>query len=137
MQIEQIAARIQAANLGTFGTDLFANNMPATVSEGIIVLPNLSGNVIDWELGPNWRNNAGFQIVVRAPMGKYREGYNLATSVAAVMTITQDTVIPAINPDIPSVTIRYCRPKHDIISYPRSQTGLVEFSMNFEMAYHK
>ena len=137
MQVEQIAAIIAAANLGVSGTTLFVNTMPATVMNGIVVLPSLSGNQIDWELGSRFMNNATFQIIVRVPTDKYRVGYNLAESISKTLTIQTDTDISAIGTDIPACKILYMRPKHEIISYPRTQSGYIEFSVNYEMAYIK
>lgn len=137
MQVEQIAALLAAANLGIAGQTLFVNTMPAAIMTGIVVMPSLSGNPIDWELGGNFRNNASFQVIVRVPTSDYRDGYNLATSVANTLTIQTDTQIAAIAPDIPACKILYMRPRHEVISYPRTQNGFVEFSVNYEMAFVK
>lgn len=108
--------------------------MPAGVEKGVVLLPSLAGDPINWELGGHWRNAHAFQAIVRdfdIPCGSQR-----AVDVNKALTILQETTLPAM-PElgIPSVVIRYIRPKHDVITYPRSPANYFEFSTNFEAVF--
>lgn len=134
MRLEQLAYRLELAGLARRGEDLYIHYMPPSVSRAVVILPSLAGDPINWELGPNWRNAHAFQVVVRDP--KIPDGLNRATEINNALTILQTTTLPAM-PDlnIPSALVRYIRPRHDIIAFPRSPANYFEFSTNFDAAF--
>jgi hypothetical protein len=132
MHLEQLSKRLETANLGTRGVNIFVHFMPATVTKGLVLLPSLAGDPINWEL-PGWHKANSFQIIVRDT--SVDRGYQFATSCVSALTITTDTILAAIAPDIPAIQVRYIRPRHDVVVLPRSPSNYFEFSINFESAY--
>jgi hypothetical protein len=134
MRLEQLARRLEIAGLGTRGQDLFIHYMPAQVTVGMVLLPSLAGDPIDWELGGGWRNSShAFQLIARD--ANIPNGYKRASDAVNALLIQQDTILPAMDPDIPASNVRFIRPNHDIITYPRGPSGYFEFSMNFQAAF--
>lgn len=130
LAVEQIMDRLAVANVGTPGTTLFAHKMPATVTKGVLVLAPLTGSEIDYEL-PGWRRSR-YQIIARAP--SVSEAMTLAMAASAALTWLLPRTVPA-SGMYPSIEVKYFRPLHDPIVYPRSEGNLVEASVNFETAY--
>lgn len=132
MRVEQLAKILEDAGCGTRGVNLFVHFMPAQITKGIVLLPSLSGDAINWEL-PGWRNRVKFQILVRdntIPAGHVR-----IKAATTALTIRQRTLVPEMAPDIPASLLSHCWPVHDAVVYPRSPANLFEFSVNFEMAF--
>lgn len=130
--LEQLAAVLAAANLGTPGQSLFIHRMPAEIQQGILLLTPLAGMEIDHEL-PGWRRG-GFQMIVRATSAN--NAIQLALSAGTALTWAQPKTLAAISL-YPAMRVLFCRPLHDPIMYPRSDGNLIEASVNFEMAYIK
>lgn len=122
--LEAVAQRIEENNLGKRGVDLFINGMPASVHEGIGLVPPRSGNDIDHEL-PGYRKTT-FQIVVRGR--NYLEGMEKINALTNLIFLNQSTILG-------NLEVRYIRPRHDPIAYPLSDAGLTEFSVNFDANY--
>lgn len=121
--IETIADLIEGANLGTKGVDIFLYSAPADMKNGMIIFPSNDPPIIDPYL-PEWRKGK-FQIIVRNP--KYEDGITLSKSISDFLTI--------FNEDTPNINIRYIRPLYEVRVYRRSDSGLIEFSVNYEIRY--
>lgn len=134
MRLEQLATRLQTAGLGTLGSTLFANYMPPTITRGAVLLPSLSGDPINWELGNAWRNNTSFQLIVRETVENFESGYIWTKQLIEALTVNTNTILAALG-SAPQLNVIHIRPKHDIITYPRSPGGLMEFSVNFDTAF--
>lgn len=104
--------------------DIYVFHLPDTVSEGILLLHNLSGARLDPNL-PDYKK-AKFQIIVRNP--NFESGYALAKQAMDAFKVVKrysDGVM----------LINFIEPLHDPVSYPSSKGNFIEFSVNFETAY--
>jgi len=123
MDLKGLQEYAETLSLGTMGTDLFVSNMPETVKEGVIILQDLEGTMIDHEIFGYRKGD--FQIVVRS--ASYTAGLERAQAIATAFTLV-NTVISGRN-------YRYIRPKHEPVPYPVSKGNLQEFSVNYQACY--
>ena len=123
MIINKMAAILVANNLGTLGVNIFTHFMPVRVTTGILILPRLSGELIDYDL-PGMRRG-GFQVVVRVP--DYDEA--LINSIIPLLTIDGKVV--------DGLDIKYIHPRHDPVVYPATDGNNIEYSVNFDAVYAK
>jgi hypothetical protein len=130
MQVEPLVSLLVNANLGVAGQTIFIDYMSENINSGILLLSSLAGNTIDYEL-PGWRWHDSFQAIIRSP--DRAAGMALAIQVKNALTILQDTVVSA--PSGQSYSLRYLRPIHDPIVYPRQLGGVWEISINFNACY--
>lgn len=95
--------------------------MPEDFSEGVVLLPDLTGALIAHEM-PGFRKGR-FQVIVRAP--NHISGEALADDMVRKLTM--------LNVEIhPTVLVNYIRARHDPIPYQKSKGGYFEFSTNFD-----
>jgi len=125
MKLEGIQDYLEAEDVGETGVDLFINHMDDEVKEGVVLMSPLTGTYIDHEL-PNYRKGS-FQVIVRAR--DYESGDELARTISDLLTLENTRTT------IDDMAIKYMRPKHEPIVFPRLQGGGLEFSVNFEVAY--
>lgn len=123
MNIDAVVTYLQTKGVGTVGTDLFSYRLPETVATGIVLLPKLSGDLIDWNLPGFIRT--GFQAVVRHT--DHAAGEALIQQVADVLTLGDMT--------IGDMQIRHMLPLHLPIVYPVSKGDFIELSVNFEVVF--
>lgn len=105
---------------------VFVHEMPARVTEGVLVLPKLSGANYDPELPGYYKT--GFQVIVRHT--GYQEAYAEAMKLFDGLKSEQEIVLP-------EYTIFYLRPKHLPVSYPRSEGHQVESSVNIDIGFRE
>lgn len=123
MNLESIAKEIQRAGLATMKTDLFIENIPAAVKEGVLLRGDFFGTPINHEL-PGYRKTE-FQVIVRT--ANYKVGKKKAEDISILLTFD--------NRDLTGMAMKYIRPIHEPVAYPLSPGDLLEFSVNFEAAY--
>jgi hypothetical protein len=116
---------LQAANLGTLGTDLFIGTIPAEVKDGVMLREPLDGAKIDDGLRGFYPTE--FQVIVRGwdPL----EAYNHCLAIQRALRVyrSQD--------DTNGVYIAWMRPKTLPISYPKGTADDVEVSCRIEVGY--
>lgn len=125
MNLYPLAQRLHGLGIGTMGQTLFIRSMPATVTTGILLLSDLSGTQLDYEL-PGFKRT-GFQVIVRHT--DYAQGVALMGQVTAALTLLKTTV--------GDFYVHWIRPKHEAVVFPTSEGDLLEISVNFEAVYYE
>lgn len=125
--MEQIATVLAQASLGQIGKSIFVHRMPGEISSGLVVLNQLSGYSIDWEL-PGFKIGK-FQVIARHT--SVPQGLSLARGAMAALTWQEPRMLPA-QAGLNDILVRRVLPMHDPITYPRSDGDMVEHSINFE-----
>ena len=105
-------------------TEVFIYHLPDTISEGILLLHNLSGIRLDPSL-PDYKKGK-FQIIVRSP--NFESGYALAKRAMAAFKVVKRY-------SDGTAFINFIEPLHDPVAFPSSKGNFIEFSVNFETAY--
>lgn len=137
MILEPVAQYLLGQGLArAFGVDLFCVYMPLDVKNAILLVSQLGGNHINYQL-PGWRKNDPFQIVVRAqdPVAGKALAWRVQTALAAIEQGGPVAMSYPADPTIPALTVRYIRPAHDPVVFPRLQSGLWEINTNFNATY--
>jgi len=124
MDLQKIGDVIVDGGLGQKGRDLFIYQMPPDVTQGILVRGNYNGSPINWEMPEYFHDE--FQIVIRAKT--VDAGLRLADAVSALLTISNRTIGGAMD-------VKFIRPRHKPVVFPRSDGSNVEFSINFDAVY--
>ncbi len=129
--MEQVAAVLRDAGAGLYGKTLFAYEMPAACRSGLVVMQGGVGEGIDHEL-PSWERQA-FQVIARSP--GIAAGFPLIQAAVTALTWQLPRTLPAVG-NYPAMLVRRCLPRHNPIIYPRTDTDLYEFSVNFDYVAH-
>jgi hypothetical protein len=126
-----IAKIISDAGLGIEGETLFTHHMVSEVKKGVLIKPPFEGVDVDDYL-PGYYVH-GFQLIVRAQT--YEEGEPYADQLIEAVRIRQETDF--VNPGTSDfiAQIKYLRPLKLPIAYPRSDSGDLEWSINFQICY--
>lgn len=124
MKIEPVAEYIEDEGIAFAGTDLFAYHMPEDVEEGVLLLPPLTGEKIDYEL-PDYRTSS-FQIIVRHK--SHAKGVALAEMIMSLLTLSNSTVLNGLS-------VKYMRPRHEPVVFPSSKGDYLEISVNYDAVY--
>jgi len=118
-------ANILTARIGLqLGKDLFMYSAPPEKDVLTLLMSSTDGVPIDFEL--KGLTKSKFQAIIRH--GKHEEGLALAKQVQDALTIEQDTVAG-------DILVKYCRPKHQARPYRRADSGMLEFSINFDVCF--
>lgn len=125
MNLEPIAEYLELQGAGTRGTNIFVYSMPDEIISGVLLVETLLGTTIDHEL-PNYRR-ADFQVIVRH--SDFAAGKALAEQVSNLLTLENKSAT------INGMNVKFIRPKHEPVPFPRLEGGGLEFSVNFESAY--
>lgn len=123
MILKEMATILEENNIGTLGIDLFIYFMPFDVAVGILLLPRLSGELIDNDI--TGLRRGGFQVVVRTP--DYDD--TLVNSIVPLLTIRGKVV--------KGLDIKYTLPKSEPVVYPATDGNNIEYSVNFDAVYAK
>lgn len=121
--VEDLGTLIESAGLGTIGKDLFLYHSPAEVENCIIVFPSNEPAAIDAEL-PFYRK-ARFQLIVRNV--RYQDGLDVSKALSDALTFTEK--------ETTQMKIKRCRPLYEVRIYRRSEAGVIEFSVTYELIY--
>lgn len=119
-----LCEKLQTDNLGVIGKTITFDTMPITVSKGLCIRSNISGDEIDYEIPGLARGT--FRLIARA--GKHKEGEELLNKAIKSLFIDRPT-------QIGSMRIRYCRPLTTPMSFPISEGNLREFAVNMSICY--
>ena len=117
----------------TPGKTLFISYMPDRIKTGVLMLPSLTGGIID-PYHPDYKAADTFQIVSRsvdlATARDTAERCSEALTIKEPVTITGAELQQPTWKDISVVT---CRPIHEPIMFPRPLDGMWEGSVNFSI----
>lgn len=102
---------------------LLVFSMPADLKSGVVLVPSPVGGRIDHEIPGIYEER--FQAIVRDP--HYQPGMDRAEELFNLLTL--------LNVDMGEYVVDYCRPRHTPFAYPRSDSDLLEFSVNFDVRY--
>lgn len=123
MNLQPIADKLQAENLGTKGKTIFIHAMPLECKKGILLRSPLQGTDIDHELPGYYKTEFG--VIVRAP--KHEEANALAETIM--------TKLRGYNTVIGNMNVKYVRPHHLPVTFPVNDGNLVEVLVKYEIAY--
>jgi hypothetical protein len=123
MNLLPLVSHIEAANLGTRAKTIFVNQMPIECTSGILLRGMLAGTKVDHELPGYYKTK--FQLVVRA--NGYDTGNALANSVVSALTVN--------NTQIGEMFFKYMRPCTMPVVFPISKGNLLEFAVEFDVAF--
>lgn len=123
MKLEPIAAMLEAAGIGTVGTDIFVNMAPP-VNPGILLRQYFGGTRLYPEL-PGYRKTT-FMLIARA--ADYTEGWELCERAVAALTISTEQIAQG-------VKWKYMRPETEPFVYPASPGAMLEFQVNLDCCY--
>lgn len=121
--ITTIAEILESASMGIVGADIFVYHAPPEKQDCMILYPSAEYNVIDPETPTYYTSR--FQVIIRN--AKFQEGIELCKQIETVLTI--------FNQDTTDIKIKRCRPLHQARVYRRADSGLIEFSINFDIRY--
>lgn len=124
MNLEAIANYLVTQGVGISGQSLFVYRMPPAINEGILLISDLKGTEIDYEL-PGFKRTT-FQAIVRHT--EHVAGRALADLVSSTLTLENGFVLS-------NLLVRYIRPRHEPVMYPVSEGDYLEFSVNFDAVY--
>ena len=122
MNLEGVAAILEAGKVAVSGKNMFINFMP-TEYEGILLRHPFGGTPIDHEL-PGYRSTS-FMLIVR--MKNYSQARDIMTK--AVNAVTLEGV------EAGGMQINYMRPRAEPLVYQPSAGGLVEMITNIDCSY--
>jgi hypothetical protein len=122
-QIETIANLIEEANLATLNKDMFLYSANAEMNNGIILYPSNDPPIIDPDTPRYFKGK--FQIIVRNM--RYEQGIALCENLSNALTL--------FNKDTPAMFIKYVRPLYQARVYRRSDSGIIEFSVTYEIRF--
>ena len=125
MDLMPLIHHLQAQGLGTPGTDLFVNMMPAECEKGTLLRNPLTGTAISYYLPGYYKTRV--QVIVRSH--DYEEGNDLIKRVVAAMTISTPT-------QVDDMWVRYLRPATKPVSFPLSLGNFIEFSVPMDVCYN-
>lgn len=129
MRLTVFAKHLVDEGIGTIGVDIFVDFMPANCEQGVLLRLPLQGVEIDSEL-PGYFNSR-LQAIVRAP--NFTAGETISAAVMSALTMEERTVLND-DADQPSILVNQMLPEHKPVSFPRSESGGIEWSMNFTIS---
>lgn len=128
MNLVPIAKRLEAQGVGKrsgSAQTIFVHHFPEQKTTGILLRQSAMGTPIDHYLPGYFRSR--FQLVVRAT--GYEEGRALAESASTALTMLNITLDDG-------MVMKQCLPAHQPVAFPSSKGDLLEFSVNFDVAFN-
>lgn len=123
MNLLPLAEKLELAGLGIQARTIFVNQLPIECTDGIMLRGLLAGTPIDHELPGYYRT--GFHMVVRA--NSYASGQEKAMAVIAELTVS--------NVWLGDMLFKHIRPKTLPVVFPISKGNLLEFAVDFDVAF--
>lgn len=123
MNLMPLAEKLESDGLGVMAETIFINMIPVEAPQGILLRNNLRGTEIDYELPGYYKTD--FQVIVRAP--NYPAGDALIAEVCNALTLVEQQLGP--------LYLKFMRPKTKPVVFPLSAGNLLEFSVEFSVAY--
>jgi minor capsid protein len=129
MKLEYLAQVLQDAGLGTIGTDIFVDYMPAEVTKGVVLKNPLAGTPVDPNLPDYYRTR--LQAIVRAPTRDV--GNELSDRVGKALKMFNRKFYD-LNGKL-AMQINHIYPAQLPIVYPYTPGNVIEWSLNFVTSY--
>lgn len=123
IELKDMAEIAQAEGLGTIGTNIFLYYAPPQVDNCIIFYPSNDPPAIDAERP--FYIKGKFTAIVRNK--NHDNGLAICTQLLEALNIH--------NQETTQINIKQCRPLYQPRVYRRSESGLIEFSITFQIAY--
>ncbi len=121
MDLMPIVQYLEHEGLGTIGKDLFRNHMPAQVDEGLLVTCQMP-IVIDRYIGVC---RGSFQVIARSPDWERPR----------LKMIEVTNVLNGQGMILGNMLFHYIKPRHEPMLFPKSESDLVEASVNFDFVF--
>jgi len=125
--LENIGAHLEEQGIGTWNgrsRDIFAYQMPSTISEGILLKDNALGTELDHEL-PGYISTE-FYGIVRST--EHAKGEALANALSTALTIN-------ITGTYGGLAINFVRPRIIPMVFPVSEGDYLEFLVSFDINF--
>jgi hypothetical protein len=119
-----LVQKLVDAGLGDIGETITFDTLPASVSKGLCLRSNISGDDIDYEI-PGFAKGV-FRIIARS--ARYEEGEELLNNAIRALLVTRPKKIG-------KMTVRYCRPMTTPMNFPVSEGNYREFSVKMDICY--
>lgn len=124
MNLLPLLERLQELKVGVLAKTLFINMIPADAPLGVLLRNPLSGTKIDYEVPGFYRTR--FTMIARA--GGYTAGETLIGKAAEALTLAHGTRLA-------NMEFRHCRPINHPSAFPLSKGNLLEFAVDFDVAF--
>ena len=125
IDFEALLKRLEDAELGKVGATLTINTMPISVTKGICLRSNISGDEINYEIPGLGRGQ--YRIITRAS--------SAATSKQLLLKAIEALGVNGQIETIGSMRVRYNRPITTPMTFPVSEGNLRESSVNMKICY--
>lgn len=122
-EIGELGHILGSKNFGSVGKDIFLYHSPAEAKDCIILFPSFDPVVIDLERPFYFVGK--FQVIVRNDT--YKDGLDICRRIQDAFTIYEL--------ETDKIIIKRCRPLHQAKVYRRSDTGMLEFSVTYEIRF--
>lgn len=122
MNLESIAQYLQDEQLGVMGRSIFVNAMPATVTEGVLLLPPYGGTPINHYIPGYYHSD--FRLVARAV--DFARAQTLARSCSIALDKNQAV-------SMGDVRVTRCMPMNLPRPYRPSDGGYIEMEVDFDI----
>jgi len=122
--LEDIQDYVNDRGIAIVGDDSFQFSMPAKVSRGVLFRLPLTGVKIDHELRGYFTTQ--IQVIVRD--ADYKAGGERCETLTEALTMCHRR--------LQNFYVDYMRPQHEPIIYPRSESGYIEFSVNYDVRFY-
>lgn len=122
MNIENVVDFLAANGVGVKGKTLFGRSLPASAKSAVLVIANSRINRHPYQKG---RRDGTFQVIVRGIT--YSE---IESKAESIMTLLDGEGITMGSDHFLSIY-----PQHEPMIYPRSEGGLLEASVNYNIIY--
>lgn len=122
MNLEPVVDYLEANNVGIKGKNLFAQYLPQSVEEGVVVIANSPIRVHPYQKG---RRDGTIQIIVRG-----KDYSSIEAKANQISDLLHVEGLNLLNCKVLSVI-----PQHDPLFYPRAEGSLLEASINFNIVF--
>lgn len=123
MNLLPVAQLLETSGVGVQSKTIFINMIPESASRGILLRNKLQGTVINYELPGYYKTK--FQLIVRS--NSYSDGEALMNQAVAALTVSETQVGP--------MYMRFMRPYTQAVVFPLSKGNLLEFALDFDVAF--
>lgn len=123
MKLEPIATYLEGQTTLVTGQTLFVYSMPDTIRRGVLLRLPLTGTPIDHEIPGRYFTS--LQAVIRD--NDYTRGETTANTVKDALDLR--------HVQVGDMFLTYLRPRHLPIPFPRAESDLIEFSVNFDVRF--
>lgn len=122
---QAILEKLEEAGIGKIGETLTFDTMPISITRGVCVRSNISGDNIDYEIPGLGRGE--FRLIARS--AKYQDGEKLLMDAIKTIRVQKQPVM------FGKMRVRYCLPVTTPMIFPLSDGNLREFAVRMAICY--